>query len=179
MLLFAFMTSAQNVKLEDENVLIEGQVIETKPSAHSAKKATLMSVVLPGLGQAYNKKYWKIPIVYAGLGASVYFIFWNQDFYNDFATAFDDRQAGLEDKYSGVYSDDQLIILQNYYRNNRDLSIILAVLVYGLQVLDANIDGHLYDFDVSDDISMRIEPSYSLGNGYTNANFGMKLSFNF
>ncbi len=138
-----------------------------------------MSTFVPGLGQAYNKKYWKIPIVYAGLGVSVYFIFWNQDQYNEFKTAFDQRQAGEDDKYQGIYTDQNLITLQNYYRNNRDLSIIIAVLVYGLQILDANIDGHLYDFDVSEDISMRVEPSYLLGNGLVNNTFGMKLSISF
>lgn len=172
MLLFSFNGIAQNVK-------IEGTEVEVAKSEHSAKKATLMSVVLPGLGQAYNKKYWKIPIVYAGLGTSVYFIFWNQDYYNEFKTAFDTRQAGGTDKYDGVYTDQNLITLQNYYRNNRDLSIIITVAIYGLQILDANIDAHLFDFDVSDDISMRIEPSVLNYNALIKQDFGMRLTFHF
>ena len=176
MLLFAFNAGAQ-----DEPRIIAGEEEVVAKSEHSPKKATLMSVALPGLGQAYNKKYWKIPIIYAGLGTTVYFIFWNNDLYNEFKTAFDIREAGGDDKYQGIYSEENLITLQNYYRNNRDLSIILTVLVYGLNIIDANIDAHLYDFDVTDDLSMRIEPTL-LNNGFNsilNSTPGLKISLSF
>ncbi len=174
MLLFAFNAHAQ-----DEPRILTGEEEVVAKSAHSPKKATLMSTFLPGLGQAYNKKYWKIPIVYAGLGTTVYFIFWNQDYYNEFRTAFDIREAGGEDKYAGIYTTDNLITLQNYYRNNRDLSIILTVLIYGLNILDANIDAHLYDFDVSENISMRVEPTLLGMNEAYLQRPGLKLSITF
>jgi len=173
MLLFAFYVQGQ----EDVKIITENTV-EVPKSGHSAKKATLYSTFLPGLGQAYNKKYWKIPIVYAGLGTTVYFIFWNSDQYNEFSTAFDIREADGEDKYSGIYTTEQLIIMQNTYRNQRDLSIILTVLVYGLNILDANIDGHLFDFDVSDDLSLRLEPALLSGNGFGYKG-GMRMTLNF
>jgi hypothetical protein len=89
MLLFAFNAAAQG-----EPRVIAGEEETVTKSEHSPRKATLMSVALPGLGQAYNKKYWKIPIVYAGLGTTVYFIFWNSDQYNEFKTAFDIERSG-------------------------------------------------------------------------------------
>ena len=174
MLLFAFKGFAQS-----EPRIIAGQEEEVKKSDHSPTKATIMSLVLPGLGQGYNKKYWKIPIVYVGLGASVYAAMWNSDQYNEYKTAFDIREAGGTDKYAGIYTSQNLITLQNYYRNNRDLSIIIAVVVYGLNILDANIDAHLYDFDISEDISMRIEPTVLGKSAFGGNNVGMHIILNF
>ncbi len=175
MLLFAFNGFAQN-----EPIVTEGEEIAVIKSAHSPKKATLYSTFLPGLGQGYNKKYWKIPIIYAGMGTSIYFIFWNADQYNNYKDAFDARQAGEKDEYEGIYTDQNLITLQNSYRNQRDLSIIITVLIYGLNILDANIDAHLFDFDVSDDLSMRIEPTLLRNNNLgINSNMGLRLSIQF
>jgi hypothetical protein len=174
MLLFAF-----NALGQEEPRILTGEEEVVAKSSHSVRKATLMSTFVPGLGQAYNKKYWKIPIVYAALGTSIYFIFWNQEQYDEYRTAFDIREADGEDKYQGIYSSENLITLQNYYRNNRDLSIIIAVLVYGLNILDANIDAHLYDFDVSENLSMRIEPTI-LGRDAMNLNRpGLRIALNF
>lgn len=174
MLLFAFNGLAQN-----KPHLLGEEPIAIKEKKHSPTKATLYSMALPGLGQAYNKKYWKIPIVYAGLGTTIYFIIWNTQYYNEYATAFDIREAGGTDKYSGIYSSQNLITLQNYYRNNRDLSVILTVLVYGLNILDANIDAHLYSFDVSDDLSMRIEPAVLGRSFYGGLSTGLSFTLNF
>ena len=175
MLLFAF-----NAMGQQEGRILEGEQETVVKSDHSPAKATWMSIALPGLGQAYNKKYWKIPIVYAGLGASIYAAIWNNQQYNEYSTAFDIREAGGDDKYAGIYSSQNLITLQNFYRNNRDLSIIIAVLVYGLNILDANIDAHLYDFDISDDLNMRIEPALVGGfNGLRGNTLGMHITLNF
>lgn len=175
MLLFAFNATAQQ-----EGRIIEGEEKVVAKSSHSPAKATWMSIALPGLGQAYNKKYWKIPIVYAGLGASIYAAIWNSEQYNEYSTAFDIREAGGDDKYAGIYSTQNLITLQNYYRNNRDLSIIIAVLVYGLNILDANIDAHLYDFDISDDLNLRIEPMLVRScSGFGSNSLGMHITLNF
>lgn len=176
MLLFTFGAYAQG-----EPRIEVGQAVEVPKSDHSPKKAALYSAILPGLGQGYNKKYWKIPIVYAGLGTTVYFIFWNADLYNEYKTAFDLRRAGGTDKYAGIYTDENLIFLQNSYRNQRDLSIILTAVIYGLNIIDANIDAHLFDFDVSDDLSMRIEPTATPSPlfGINGTNIGMRLSLHF
>ncbi len=130
---------------------------------HSPKKATLYSAVLPGLGQAYNKKYWKIPIVYAGFGVLSYFIISNRDEYFKFREAYDyvmvgDTTIPINNEYVYKYSTDQLSKARDYYRRNMELSIILSGFWYILNILDASVDAHLFDYDISDDLSLHIEP---------------------
>ena len=124
---------------------------------HSSQKALVRSLIVPGLGQAYNKKYWKIPIIYAALGTSVYFIIDNNRQYDEFKQAYIDRQNGLEDDYP-QYTDDNLITLTDFYRRNRDFSVILTAGIYLINVLDAMVDAHLYEFDVSDELSIEVQP---------------------
>ena len=132
---------------------------------HNAKKATLYSVVLPGLGQAYNRKYWKIPIIYAGFGTLAYFITTNTRNYRDFRTAYNivytnDTVAFANNelvmKYDGNLN--QLQEGRNFYRRNTELSWIIAGVLYLLQIVDASVDANLYNFDVSDDISLQFTP---------------------
>ncbi|MFB6258167.1 MAG: DUF5683 domain-containing protein [Flavobacteriales bacterium] len=145
---------------------------------HSPRTATIRSAILPGLGQAYNDKYWKIPIIYGGLGASGYFIVRNSKRFRTFRSALIKRHdPNKTDPYRGIYNVEQLRTLKETYRRWRDLSYISLVAVYVLQVLDANVDAHLYDFDVSDDLSLRLEPwtgslsrplgPYTTGNGFS------------
>lgn len=130
---------------------------------HSVKKATLLSAALPGAGQWYNKKYWKIPIIYGGLGACTYLAIDNHRQYKKYLEAFFDRTDGdstTVDPYVGIYTDPaQLIELQDTYRRWRDLSIIIGVAVYALNILDAHVDAHLYYFNVSKNLSLRLEPA--------------------
>lgn len=132
---------------------------------HSAKKATIMSAILPGLGQAYNKKYWKIPIIYAGFGTLYYFIRTNGQEYRKFRDAYNivannDTLLFPSNEYVVRYDAnlDQLREGRNYYRRNLELSYIFTGLLYILNIIDASVDGNLYDFDVSDDLSLRLEP---------------------
>lgn len=176
MLLFAFTTQAQQA---ENNTTSAPEAIPVA-NVHSPKKAAIMSMILPGLGQAYNRKFWKIPIVYAGLGASIYGVIWNNQQYNEYSTAFDIREAGGDDKYAGIYSTPNLISLQNFYRNNRDLSVLISVLVYALNILDANIDAHLYNFDVSDDLSLSVQPTMMNGFSQFGQNrLGLHITLNF
>lgn len=144
-------------------------------------KAALYSAVFPGLGQVYNKKYWKLPIVYAALGAGVYAITFNHDQYQIYLDAFYTRIDGDpdNDQFSGQYDAAQLVELQNIYRRYRDLSIILTTVAYGLQVLDAYVDAHLFYFDVTDDLSFNWQPSV-IRNQYSpqsSVGLGITLSF--
>ncbi|MBE0637306.1 MAG: hypothetical protein IH598_02150 [Bacteroidales bacterium] len=132
---------------------------------HSAKKAAIMSAVLPGLGQGYNKKYWKIPIIYAGFGTLYYFIRLNGTEYRNFRDAYNIVAAG--DTANFIYNDyivrynanlNQLQEGRNYYRRNLELTYILTGLLYILQIVDASVDANLYDFDVSEDLTLRFEP---------------------
>jgi len=126
----------------------------------NAKIAMLCSVVIPGLGQAYNHKYWKIPIVYAGLGTAAYFIITNQQEYVSFNTALKQRTSNpvIKDQYFGVYTIDDLVNNENTCSRYRNISIMAAAFVYLLNIIDANVDGQLRKFDVSDDISLHFSP---------------------
>lgn len=129
---------------------------------HSPRKATLLSVAVPGLGQAYNKKYWKIPVIYGLAGLMTYFIVDNNKQYTIYKTAYSVRLDGdpaTIDKFEGTYRDEDLKTLKDYYRRNRDLSIIALGMTYILNIVDAAVDAHLYYFDVSDDLSMKIQPA--------------------
>jgi hypothetical protein len=130
-------------------------------SSHSPKKATLYSAILPGLGQVYNKKYWKVPIIYAGAAALGYSLGFNQRLFNQHKNELIYRQNGqfdLLDPSLDRYTDANLNELQDFYRRNRDLSYIGMFLLYALNIVDAAVDAHFFDFNVSDDLTMRIKP---------------------
>ncbi len=145
--------------------------------SHSPKKATLMSAALPGLGQVYNKKYWKVPIIYAGIGTCVYFIHRNNQkfqLYKDALVAESDSDP-LTINDTG-FSSFQLNELQGTYRSWRDLSWIILTGVYILNILDANVDAHLFYFDVGKDLSLQVHPY--IGNT-ARINSGLSLILNF
>ncbi|MBK9729966.1 MAG: hypothetical protein IPO83_01550 [Chitinophagaceae bacterium] len=146
------------------------------PDEHSPKAAGIASAIIPGLGQAYNKKYWKIPIIYAGLATAGYFIYYNYTIYSNFQKTYQLRGDGdtatnlssfdvwyitsTQTIYTDVYESTQLSELSNIYRHNTDLSIIIAAGIYALNIIDAVVDAHLFHFDVSDDLSMNVQPFY-------------------
>lgn len=116
-------------------------------------KAAFYSAILPGLGQAYNKRYWKIPLVYGALGAGIYFYSTNNTKYHQYRDAYKQRLAGTPDEFE--YLDDaRLISAQRFYQRNRDLSMIVTAALYVLNIVDANIDAHLMQFNVNDNLSM-------------------------
>ena len=132
-------------------------------SFHSPKKASIYSAVLPGLGQAYNKKYWKIPIVYAGLGACIYFFKSNNDEYQKTRKALiarlDTDSTTIDNTFTDPrYTDALLQDRKNYYRKNRDLSAIIGLLVYVANIIDADVDAHMMNFNVDDNLSLRVSP---------------------
>jgi hypothetical protein len=146
---------------------------------HSPQKAALYSTLLPGWGQIYNKKYWKAPVAWALIGTPIGFAVYNQQQYREFSDAYlaaVDSDPSTQNPYEGLYSPEQLITLQTTYRRWRDLSVILAATAYALNILDAYVDGHLYYFDISDDLSMRIEPTALFTEGAPGAQAGFKIS---
>lgn len=129
---------------------------------HSPHKATIYSAVLPGLGQAYNKKYWKIPIIYVGFGVSGYFAVDNQKQYNKYKEAYRIRLDGNEntvDQFADSYTEEDLRLLKNFYRRNRDLSYVSIGLIYVLNIVDAAVDAHLFQFNVDDNLSLQWSPT--------------------
>jgi hypothetical protein len=130
---------------------------------HSIKKAAIYSAVLPGLGQIYNRKAWKVPIIYAGFGVLGYFIYTNNQEYRLYNEAYiyvsNSETYPIDNPYVGRYNQDQLRRGLDYYRRNRDLSIIITSLWYVLNILEAYVDAHFFDYDVSEDLSLHMAPS--------------------
>lgn len=140
---------------------------------HSPFKATIMSVALPGLGQVYNGKWWKVPIIYGGFGGLIYSSVFNDLKCREFRDAYllrIDDDPNTVDQFDGRYSDANLRELVDFYQRNRDLSLIFTGVLYALNIVDAAVDAHLKDFDVSDDLSLKVRPTMTpVGPGMTPA----------
>lgn len=142
-------------------------------------RATWLAVIVPGLGQIYNRSYWKLPIVYGGLMGCGFAIAWNGEKYDAYKQAYRDILADANNistnptrSYNAILPEGYTIermggvsnytaVLkdrQNMYRRYRDISIVVGVLVYALSIIDAYVDAQLFDFDISDDLSINIEP---------------------
>lgn len=131
-------------------------------TTHSPKKAVILSAVLPGAGQAYNRKFWKMPIIYAGLGTCIYFLINNNKQYHLYHDEYLYRinNAGaVQNEETARYSEGNLLTIIDQYQRWRDLSVISLAAVYTLQLVDAAVDGYLWRFDTSDDLSFRFRPS--------------------
>ncbi len=156
--LFSFVSHSQK---ESANISID--------SSHSPKKATMMSATIPGLGQIYNdikkpegfksRLWWKLPLIYGGIGASIYFVIQNQKSYTFYRNERLDLQNDVSSLYSiSGYSDSQLKSITDQYSRWRDLSIVAVLGVYVLNIVDANVSGNLLHFDSSDDLSIIVQP---------------------
>lgn len=129
---------------------------------HSPLKASIMSTVLPGLGQIYNGKWWKTPIIYGALGGLIYSSVFNNikcaTYRNAYIIRVDD-DPNTTDEFEGQFTDANLRELKDFYQKNRDLSLVFTGIIYLLNIVDASVDAHLKDFNVSDDLSLRIQPT--------------------
>jgi hypothetical protein len=130
------------------------------PFQPNPKKSALYSAILPGAGQLYNRQYWKIPVIYAGVGAAVYFLIDNSNQYQRYRRAYVARinNPNVQDDFTGKYDQGQLQVRQNTYRKYLDMTILFTGIGYTLQVMDALTFAHLKNFDISKDISMRVRP---------------------
>lgn len=131
--------------------------VDTTYWSHSPRKAAMLSAVLPGTGQIYNRKFWKVPIVYAGLGALAYSAVWNAEGYREYFDKYKYMsETGLEE-YEG-----ETIRAVEFYKDQhlrlKNLMIILSVGFYALQIVDANVDAHLMDYDIGNDLSFIVDP---------------------
>lgn len=140
-------------------------------------KAAFYSAVLPGLGQAYNKKYWKIPLVYGAMGTSLYYYSWNNRKYNQYRNAYKNRLAGYTDDKFQYLDDARLIQAQRFHQRNRDISLLLTVGFYILNIVDANVDAHLLQFNVNDNLSLN--PKIDQNDINYKTNFGLALNYTF
>ncbi|MCQ2286232.1 MAG: DUF5683 domain-containing protein [Bacteroidales bacterium] len=149
---------------------------------HNPKIAIALSAVIPGAGQIYNKKWWKTPIIYAGLGASGYFIYFYGSQMKSFQTEYRNRMNGrienLRPEYKH-YSDENVLAMKNNFSRSMEIAIAATVIIYALNILDAAVDAHLYYFDISDDLSFSAQP-YVRQNQFvkhTETGVGFKLRF--
>ena len=161
-------TSVVKTKAGKDSVVVKKKV-------HSPRRATIRSLIIPGWGQIYNKKYWKVPIVYGAIGIPAYTFTYNRKWYNKIKYALsiiaNDRYLtpgapdSLErvDPKLRVFVDQKdqgsLVNYRNEYRRDMDYSILFTILMWGLNVVDATVDGHLKGFDVGDELSLRVQPT--------------------
>lgn len=166
------------VKKEKKTIVVSDTLFpkeEYNPLAPS--KAAFYSAVVPGLGQVYNKKYWKIPIIYAGMAAGIYFYKQQDDDYDRFRNAYKRRLAGYtDDEFQGI-SNDRLINAQKSAQKNKSISIIVTVAFYLLNVVDANVDAHLRQYEVSEDLSL--QPNFEFNQLNARPQYGMSLTYRF
>ncbi len=154
----------------DSNLFVVDTLVAEQPDfTHSSSKAIMLAMVLPGLGQAYNKKYFKMPIVWAAVGTMGYFIVYNTNMY---------QEASLN--YSLDPNDTTERFLRGY-RRNLEVSYIGMIAVYALQAVDAYVDAQLYNWDVSENLSLRVAPSLQplmVPASLTGQSYGLTCSFN-
>nr|WP_293289940.1 DUF5683 domain-containing protein [Allomuricauda sp.] len=151
-------------------------------------KAAFYSAILPGLGQIYNKRYWKAPIVWGAMGTGIYVYSFNNTEYRRARNAFKRRLAGFEDDEffdlngDGVGPDVSSEALQSAQENtqrDRDLALVITIALYALNIIDANVDSHLKQYNVSDDLAVDFNPVIDI-NPFTNdLNYGMAMVIKF
>ncbi len=155
-----------------DSVKVKKAVVDsTGKKKHSPRKATLYSAILPGLGQVYNRAYWKVPIVYAALGITGAVFNYNRKEYNKIKFAYfalinqDTAQYKFVDaqlkKFVDAGDTYSLQKYRNEFRKNIDYSVLFFILFWGLNVVDATVDGHLKEFDISNNLSLRIKPTFN------------------
>jgi hypothetical protein len=163
--------------IKGDNKVVE---IQSYSKRFDPRKALLYSAVFPGSGQFYNKKYWKLPIVYGGFG----FLIYVANFYHTENLKYRKELFGLINDTSGAttspsgYTEDQLRTLVDQTRRERDFFIILNGLWYFLQMVDAQVDAHLKEFDINPKMQVRIEPMLE-NSAWTGRNTGIALKIRF
>jgi hypothetical protein len=146
-------------------------------------KAAFYSAIIPGLGQAINKKYWKIPIVYGAIGTGIYFYMDNNKVYKRYRNAYKRRLAGFtDDEFYGlestpILSNEALIRAQQTLRRNKELSLLITIGLYALNIIDANVDAHLLQYNM--DTNLAVKPYLDFDTPDSSAQLGLSLNINF
>lgn len=180
--------------LKEQGIVVQDSVFKKRREINplAPAKAAFYSAILPGLGQLYNKRYWKVPLVYAALGTSIYAYDFNNSRYKRFRTAFKRRQAGFKDDEfydlppkstvplnEPEFSDEALQDAQEKYQRDRDLMLLVTIGLYALNIIDANVDSHLKQFNIDDDLSINFQPYLDYNKITATPNYGMALTIKF
>ncbi|ERM84169.1 hypothetical protein P872_15410 [Rhodonellum psychrophilum GCM71 = DSM 17998] len=156
----------------------EDPIILRDRSIKDPKTATILSAVLPGAGQVYNEKVWKVPIIYGGIITNAYFAEFNNRRYKVFRKALFALDRQEPNPAFPNLNRDALVRNVNYWRKNRDLVFVFFGIIYALNIIDAQVDAHLSGFDISDDLTLKLEPSFESHSAGGNT-FGMSLKLKF
>ena len=184
MTLFCLFLCATIQAQDNKKELEEGVVISTENTSRQADplrpaKAAFFSAIIPGLGQAYNKKYWNVPIVYAAIGTGLYFYIDNNNIYKRYRNAYKRRLAGFtDDEFYGdgeipFLSNEALIRAQRTLRRNKELSMLVTVGLYVLNIIEANVNAHLLQFNMDKDLTLK--PFID----FNNPNYSAQMGFSF
>jgi len=167
--IFADFTGNKATAQESKVVPTASDSAKITEKPHSPRKATILAAILPGAGQIYNRKYWKVPIVYAGYATFVYFIVFNTKNYNDFTDAYNFVNTVYPptppflfpqppNSLAVEYNSSQLKEGKEYYRHNLEVTYILTGLWYILTVVDATVDAQFFDYDIGSNLTLHIKP---------------------
>ncbi len=165
---FSFSFIALHAQLTDsttkKSITAKDSALKKTVLKFDPRKATIRSAIIPGWGQIYNKKYWKLPLVWGALGTTAGVYFYNVKYYRLLKNAYIYRINGQDDLVDPEFknlSTESIRSYRNSFRQNVDYSVLFFLLFWGLNVVDATVDAHLKAFDVSDDLSLQIKPGYS------------------
>ncbi len=177
--------------LKTKGIVVEEVTFQKQINPLAPSKAAFLSTIFPGMGQIYNKRYWKAPIVWGAIGTGIAVYSFNNTEYNRYRDAFKRRRAGFEDdeffdiNNSGIVSgnpdvsDEALQDAQERFQEQRDLSLLVTILLYALNVVDANVDAHLKQYNIDDKLSMDFKPFLDYNQVTAQPNYGMALVIKF
>jgi hypothetical protein len=169
---------AQN--MEGEGITFEEVTKRESVNPLAPSKAAFYSAVLPGLGQIYNKRYWKAPIVWGAIGTGIYVYSYNNTEYKRARNAFKRRLAGFtDDEFFGRISDEALEGAQENTQRDRDLALVITIALYALNIIDANVDAHLKQYNVDDNLAVDFQPYIDVNPVTNQPNYGMALVVKF
>ena len=178
-------------EIQEGGIVVDSLIVTTEIDPLAPSKAAFYSAILPGLGQVYNKRYWKVPLVYGSIGIGVYAYVFNNNEYNRFRDAFKRRRAGFTDdefydiNNSGVVpgnpdiSDEALQDAQVSTQRDRDLALAITLGLYVLNIVDANVDAHLKQYNVSDQLALDIKPFVDYNVVTTDPQYGLAVIVKF
>jgi hypothetical protein len=177
---FASFSQVENDSIPEElpkELVVTEQFIKKPIDPLTPSKAAFYSAILPGLGQAYNKKYWKIPIAIGGVAAGIYFYQRNDKQYNRYRDAYKRRLAGFDDDEFPRVTLDGLQRAQKTLKQNKELSLLITFGIYALNIIDANVDAHLLQYNVDENLALK--PHFKYNEQENATDLGLTLNFKF